>query len=202
MIDVFADVMCPFTHVGLRRLVARRTELGSGAILHVRAWPLELVNGAPLAPDVVAEEVEALREHVAPDLFQGFDPERFPSTSLPAMALAAEAYRRGARLGEQVSLHLRDALFEQGLDIGASEVLDHTAAVYALDDPGAVDRASIEADWEVGRRRGVQGSPHFFLGSEGFFCPSLEITRVDGHLRIGSDPSRFEEFAQRALAES
>ena len=27
-IEVFADVLCPFTHVGLRRLVARRTELG------------------------------------------------------------------------------------------------------------------------------------------------------------------------------
>ena len=66
--------------------------------------------------------------------------------------------------------------------------------------PVTVDRTSIDGDWEEGRRRGVEGSPHFFLGAQGFFCPSLEIGRVDGHLRIGFDPTRFEEFAARAFA--
>src|SRR3954464_13451066 len=47
-IEVFADVACPFTHVGLCRLVARRRESNSDAVLWVRAWPLELVNGEPL----------------------------------------------------------------------------------------------------------------------------------------------------------
>lgn len=70
MIEVFADVVCPFTHVGLRRLVERRHELGSSAVLRVRAWPLELVNGEPLAADVVAEEVRELREQVAPTCSQ------------------------------------------------------------------------------------------------------------------------------------
>jgi predicted DsbA family dithiol-disulfide isomerase len=199
MIDVFADVVCPFTHVGLRRLVARRAELGGDEILQVRAWPLELVNGAPLEAELVAEEIEALREHAAPDLFEGFDADCFPSTSLPAMTLAAEAYGRDPQLGEQVSLHLRDALFEEGRDIGAPEVVADIAGAHGLDEPVAVDRASIDADWEEGRRRGVEGSPHFFLGSQGFFCPSLEIERVDGHLQIGFDPTRFEEFAARAF---
>lgn len=200
MIDVFADVACPFTHVGLRRLVARRADLGGDEILHVRAWPLELVNGEPLAAEPVAEEIDALREHAAPDLFERFDADCFPATSLPAMTLAASAYRRDARLGEQVSLHLRDMLFEQGRDIGAPEVLADIAQAHGLDVPAAVDRTSIDADWEEGRRRGVEGSPHFFLGSQGFFCPSLEIERVDGHLRIGFDPERFEEFAERAFS--
>ena len=57
----------------------------STVVLRVRAWPLELVNGEPLAADLVAEEVRELREQVAPDLFAGFDPTRFPATSLPAM---------------------------------------------------------------------------------------------------------------------
>lgn len=71
MIDVFADVVCPFTHIGLRGLVERRREFGSSTVLRVRGWPLELVNGAPLAADVVAEEIRELRRQVAPDLFAG-----------------------------------------------------------------------------------------------------------------------------------
>ncbi len=202
MIEVFADILCPFTHLGLRRLVERRAEAGRTVpVLHVRAWPLELVNGEPLDGDFVGEEVVALREHVAPDLFGGFDSARFPSTSLPALTLVAAAYRRSARLGEQVSLALRDALFEEGVDIGTVDVLAEIAATHGLDAPEVEDRDAVTADLAEGRRRGVEGSPHFFLGSEGFFCPSLEITRVAGHLQIAFDPARFEQFAHQALDE-
>ena len=72
-IEVFADVTCPFTHVGLRRLVDLRTQLGRPDVhLRVRAWPLEIVNGQPLDPDFIAEEVDDIRGQVAPDLFEGF----------------------------------------------------------------------------------------------------------------------------------
>ena len=202
MIEVFADIVCPFTHVGLRRLVERRAAAGRTVpVLHVRAWPLELVNGEPLAGDFVAEEVAALREQVAPDLFGGFDATRFPSTSLPALTLVAAAYRRDVQLGEHVSLRLRDALFEEGADIGALDVLAEIATANGLDVPEVGDRDAITADLDEGRRRGVDGSPHFFLGSEGFFCPSLEITRVAGHLQVAFDAARFEQFARQALDE-
>lgn len=202
MIEVFADIVCPFTHVGLRRLVERRAAAGRTVpVLHVRAWPLELVNGEPLAGDFVAEEVAALREMVAPDLFGGFDAARFPSTSLPALTLVAAAYRRDVQLGEHVSLRLRDALFEEGADIGALDVLAEIATANGLDVPEVGDRDAIMADLDEGRRRGVDGSPHFFLGSEGFFCPSLEITRVAGHLQVAFDAARFEQFARQALDE-
>src|SRR6478735_6336015 len=40
-IEVFADVRCPFAHVGLRRLVERRRALGRDDVrLVVRAWPM------------------------------------------------------------------------------------------------------------------------------------------------------------------
>ena len=202
MIEVFADIVCPFTHVALRRLVERRAATGRTApVLHVRAWPLELVNGEPLAGDFVGEEVVALREHVAPDLFGGFDAARFPSTSLPALTLVAAAYRRDAQLGEHVSLGLRDALFEAGADIGNLDVLAEMATAHGLDAPEVGDRVAITADLDEGRRRGVQGSPHFFLGAKGFFCPSLDITRVAGHLQVAFDPTRFEQFARQALDE-
>jgi predicted DsbA family dithiol-disulfide isomerase len=199
MIEVFADVVCPFTHVGLRRLVERRRGLGSSAVLRVRAWPLELVNGEPLAADLVAEEVRELREQVAPDLFTGFDATRFPATSLPAMDLAAAAYGQSPPLGERVSLALRHALFEEGRDIAAADVLADIAAAHELGRPDAGDRAAIFRDWKDGRRLQVQGSPHFFVDGEGFFCPALEIKRVGDRLLVTSDTVGFEAFLARAF---
>ncbi len=199
VIEVFADVACPFTHVGLHRFVDRRQERNPTTLLRVRAWPLELVNGEPLPPELVVEEVQALREQVAPDLFTGFDPTQFPETSLPAMAVAAAAYRHSNRLGERVSLALRHALFEQGLNISDAEVLTDIADAHHLTPAHTDDTAASFADWHEGQRRGVQGSPHFFIGDESFFCPTLEITRVGEHLRITSDPTRFEAFLARAL---
>ena len=87
------------------------------------------------------------------------------------MTLADTAYRRSTRLGERVSLALRHALFEEGHDIGSAEVLTDIARAHDLEPPERVDEAMIVADWEEGRRRGVQGSPHFFVDDAGFFCP-------------------------------
>ena len=199
MIEVFADVLCPFTHVGLRRVIAHRQAVGSKRLLHVRAWPLELVNGEPLDAEFVADEIEQLREQVAPDLFTAFDPARFPTTSLPALSLAHTAYGRSTSLGERVSIALRDALFEEGRDVASADVIAEIAAAHNVEGPYEVDRAAIVADWEEGRRRGVQGSPHFFVDDEGFFCPALEIAHVGEHLKITANPARFDEFLTRAF---
>ena len=72
MIEVFADISCAFTYVGLLRVIEERDTRGSTEPIHAKAWPLELVNGIPLSGALVAEKVHALRAHVAPDLFAGF----------------------------------------------------------------------------------------------------------------------------------
>ncbi|MBX3286415.1 MAG: disulfide bond formation protein DsbA, partial [Actinobacteria bacterium] len=96
VVEVFADLGCPFTHVGLRRFVERRAERGRGDVhLLVRSWPLEVVNGTPLDADFIAEEVDDIRAAVAPDLFTGFAATAFPASSIPGLALAAAAYRVG-----------------------------------------------------------------------------------------------------------
>lgn len=199
-IEVFADVRCPFTHLGLRRFVDRRQVLRRPDVrLRVRAWPLELVNGEPLDPDLIEEEVAELRRQVAPELFGGFSREIFPATSLPALRLAAAAYEHGVEAGEQVSLALRGALFEEGLDIADPTVLADIAGAVgiAIDDSRGAE-API-ADWREGRRRGVVGSPHFFVSGEGFFCPSLDITRDDGVLKIRVDEPGLETFLERCF---
>lgn len=181
-VEVFADVLCPFTHVGLHTLIDRRAERGlAEPTLRIRAWPLELINGKPLDPDHIAAEITALRGSVRPDLFRGFSVETFPKTSMTAFALAAAADRTGdAVVSETVGMALRDAVFEQGLDIGRPEVVAEIAARFGLDPLDAdATEAAVRADWDEGRGRGVVGSPHFFTGAASWFCPGLAISRDD-----------------------
>ena len=196
VVDVFADVRCPFAHVGLRRLVDRRDELGLDVTVHARAWPLELVNDAPLDPQHIAAEVEALRSQVAPDLFAGFSPPRFAATSIPALALTSAAYDRDPGAGERMALAVRRAQFEEGRDIAAAEVLTELAEGEGVIPPAdAHDR--VVQEWDEGLRRGVVGSPHFFVGDDGWFCPVLDIRHEDGQLRVAENRPAFDAFLAR-----
>jgi predicted DsbA family dithiol-disulfide isomerase len=180
-VEVFADVLCPFTHVGLHTLIDRRTERGLDAPrLRIRAWPLELINGHPLDPDHIAAEIVALRGSVRPDLFAGFSVDTFPGTSMAAFALTAAADRTGDPiLVEQVGMALRDKMFEQGLDIGDPAVVQTVADRFGVTPLDAeATEAAVRADWDEGKRRGVVGSPHFFTADGGgWFCPGLAISR-------------------------
>ena len=165
IIEVFADIWCPFAHVGIRCVIDRRIQLlgRDDALLHVRAWPLELVNGAPLDPITTACHVEELRQ-VAPDLFQGFDQGHFPTSTLPALAWVSAAYERDVRHGEAVSLALRNALFEGGVDISDPDALLSIARSVGIESFDVSNHEAVMADWAEGRSRGVKGSPHFFCG--------------------------------------
>lgn len=198
MIEVFGDVTCPFTHVSLVRFIERRDRAGIHEPVHVKAWPLEFVNGEALGSDLVADEITAMREAVAPDLFVGFDPREWPGTSLPALALAAAAYRVTAAVGEQVSLALRFALFEEGRDISAPDVIARIAEHHGITDWIDDDRAVL-AEWHEGQRRGVEGSPYFFAGGEGFFCPSLDIRHIDGQIVVTSNGPERDRFLEKVL---
>ena len=194
-IEVFADVACPFTHVGLRRFVEQREQLGRHDVeLVVRAWPLEIVNGRPLDPAATAAKVADMRHQVAPTLFAGFSEENFPSTSLPALALAAAAYARDVGTGEAVSLELRDLLFERGEDIADPEVLGAVAEEHAIT-VGPSDVQKVRDDHVEGVRRWVIGSPHFFTPVGDFFCPALRIDHDPaGHLEMTVDVETLDRF--------
>ncbi len=202
VVEVFADIGCPFTHVGLRRLVEERARRGRpDVVLRVRAWPLELVNGAPLEPGFVAHEIEALRRQVAPELFTRFDPDAFPATSVPALALAAVALAAGDAVGEAVSLELRDRLFERGERVDTDAVLDAVARDHGLARPDPTEAAQlVAADHAEGIARGVVGSPHFFVADGSYFCPALTIHRDDeGEFVIRPDEEGFAQLCARAF---
>ncbi len=198
-LEVFADIACPFTHVGLHRIFAERADRHRAVEIRVRAWPLEWVNGRPLDPQHIAEEVDVLREQVAPTLFAGFDPARFPQSSIPALGLAAAAYELGPAAGEAASLALRRALFEEGRDPSDPDVLGAIAVEVGLDATTVPTleqaEAAVRADWDEGRARGVQGSPHFFLDGGNWFCPVLHIERdTAGALHVHEDVDAEQQF--------
>ena len=199
-IEVFADIWCPFTHVGLRMIDDFRRASGEHVVIIVKAWPLELVNGSPLDPVKTKANCSALREQVAPSAFSNGDFGKFPKSTMDALTLVAQAYEEDSLLGENASFALRSALFEEGSDINSENVLIEIARrVGCIYRPDPEHRLVLR-DWVEGKARGVQGSPHFFHGDAGVFCPSLQISRTeDQKLQVHMDASRLEEFLRTCL---
>lgn len=194
VLEVFADIWCPFAYVGLRVVRTRRDLHSPATAIRVRAWPLELVDGVPMDPAATAQHVEDLKDQLGLALFRGFDPERFPTTTLPALALVAAAERAGG--GEEASFRVRDALWEEGRDIGDEGVVAALAREFGVTVTEA-DRATVLDDWSEGQQRGVQGSPHLFCGTRNEFCPGLSVGHDDaGQLQISPDPQRLEAFLE------
>jgi predicted DsbA family dithiol-disulfide isomerase len=194
VIEVFADIWCPFAYVGLTIARQLRDARAPGTPIAVRAWPLELVNGEPQDPERAAEHVRDLRAQLGVDLFNGFDASRFPTTTLPALAFVAAAQRSDR--GEEASYNVRAALWEQGLDIGDAAVVSALAQSFDTEVTDA-DRAAVLSDWHEGERRGVVGSPHFFCGGRDKFCPGLQIERNDaGELLVAPNRAEFEAFLE------
>jgi len=201
VVDLYADVECVFAHVSLRRLVARRAELGrDDLVLRVHPWPLELVNAAPFGGTATALRVAALRASVAPDLFTGFDPTSFPATTLPAMGLVEAAYAVDVVTGERVSLALRTALFEDGRDVSDPGVLAEVARVHGVTIEPERDRARVLAEYEDGQARGVRGSPEFFVGGRAWFCPMLAVSHADDVWQVEPNDAGRAAFFEACFA--
>ena len=200
VVEVLADITCPFTHVGLKQVMRHVDEMNEPVDVVVRAWPLEWVNGSPLDDDAVVTKAAALTEQLGVDDFGGLRADAWPTSTLPALDLAADAYARDPATGLAVSLELRQALFERGENIGGHDVLASIAAAHGLDATaaGPAVRAAVESDYADGQRRGVQGSPHFFVGDDAFFCPALDLGHdADGHLTARFDSAMLAEFFAR-----
>jgi protein-disulfide isomerase-like protein with CxxC motif len=121
-------------------------------------------------------------------------------STLDALTLIARAYEIDLSLGEVASFKVREALFEEGKDISDSSVLDDLANDLGISDFRDPSYASVHADWEEGKRRGVIGSPHFFHGTVGTFCPSLQMSKSpETGLTIHTDTSRLQEFLQQCF---
>jgi hypothetical protein len=198
-IEVYADIWCPFAHVSLMRAAQQRDETGSDVRFRVFPWPLELINKAAMDPDFIGEEVQDLQAQATPDLFADFSVDAFPSSTLPALALVEAAYRTGVEQGEAMSLATRAALFEYGHDLDDPAVLERLAQLIDVPMPTNQDMVAIGEAWAAGQARAVVGSPHYFTPAGDFFCPALDIKRVDEHLVIKPIIAAFDKFINAEL---
>ena len=200
-LEVFADITCPFTHVGLKRVVEHLDRVSDDVEVIVRAWPLEWVNGQPLVADIVEMKAGILDDQLGLSNFGGLDVEQWPDTTIPALNLAAQAYAVDTATGLAVSIELRTALFEEGRNVGDLDVLRRIAGRHGLQPPQIEPLQAVEDDYAAGQRRGVRGSPHFFVGDDDFFCPALDLGRdADGHLTARFDRDMLADFFERVDA--
>ena len=198
IVEVYADITCPFAHVGLKRVAQHVSEMSQPAEVIVRAWPLEWVNGTPLDIDAVLVKAKALTDQLDVDDFSGLRADAWPASTIPPLNLAASAYGRDATTGLAVSLELRAALFERGEDVGNPDVLARIAAAHHLPAPATEPSHAVQADYDGGLARGVKGSPHFFVAADDFFCPALDLGHdADGHLTARFDADMLADFFAR-----
>ena len=193
-IDVFADITCPFTHIGLKRVVGELADIADDIEIVVRAWPLEWVNGVPLEAAAVEQKVAVLRSQLGTDQLGGFRADRWPSTTIPALNLAAEAYDVDTETGLAVSIAVRDALFEDGVDVSDPAVLAPIAERFGLTPPTDTAAPQVTADYADGQRLGVRGSPDFWVLDQEFFCPALNIDHDDDGLTAVFDAEGLATF--------
>ena len=195
MIEIYADLWCPFAHVGLRAAAQIRDELSPDTALVIHAWPLELINGTPLDTDKTTANIEALRSSVAPELFAGFKSRNFPLSTLQGLALIEAANEIDVHLGERIGLGLRNLLFEHGVKIDNPELLAGIARQNGLSESVIDDVAAVRTRLQEEQSRGVKGSPHFFIGDQSLFCPLLDLSRDEsGTLNASADMERLETF--------
>jgi len=196
-VEVFAEITCPFAYVGLQHVLEHIAEIDEPVDVIVRAWPLEWVNGTGLAFDGVETKAATLCEQLGVDDFASLRADRWPTTTIPALALQAAAYDVDSATGLAVALALRTALFEDGVDVSRADELARIASDHGVDFDFDDDSA-VRADHESGQARGVIGSPHYFVGDDDFFCPALDLSRdSDDHLIARFDPSGLGRFLER-----
>ena len=202
-VEVFADITCPFTHLGLARVAEHLAQANGDAEIRVRAWPLEWVNGRPLDAVATAHKIGSLREQLGIEAFVGFRVDHWPHTTIPALNLAAAAYEKNSTTGLEISLALRAALFEQGEDISDPDVLAAIADTSGLGRPPTEPSQSVLADYAEGQRRGVSGSPHFWVDDHDYFCPSLDLGHdAAGELTARFDPDGLKAFLSKVVTSS
>jgi 2-hydroxychromene-2-carboxylate isomerase len=117
----------------------------------------------------------------------------------PGLAAEAAAYRRGLATGEAFSLAVRHRLFDLGQDPSDPQVLEVLLAEHGTAAPSPADAETVRADHAEGVSRGVQGSPHFFVGDADFFCPSLDIGHDRDGYHMAFDAVGFDRFVAAAF---
>ena len=113
-------------------------------------WPI---------PSHIGEKITLITEQLGVRDLGGFRTDRWPSTAIPALNLAAAGYEIDPATGLAVSLSLRSLVFEQGRDVSDSDVLAEVAGSFGLAVPGTdpldavLTTTRMASAWECVARR-------------------------------------------------
>ena len=173
-IQIWSDLLCPFAHVAIHRLVTARDRLGltGRVVLDHRAFSLELFNGPHPRPGTDSEAVGL--GQIEPDagfrLWTAAD-WLYPSTVLLAAEAVYAAKSQSLRASEDLDRALRKAFWLESRAIShRSIILDVAAETATVDAEALADaldsgafRAPLMADHAVANTDAITGSPHLFL---------------------------------------
>ena len=196
-------MVCPFTHVGLRRFVQHRTEAAA------RRRPS---LGAGLAPrDRQRRAARAGRRgrggRRSPPRRRARAFAGVPGGPLPGHVASGAGAGRGRLWGQPRGRRAgQPRAARRCCSSGASTSPRPTCwpswpteSGVAFDPRRPIRGADGPRSTECGAAS--IGSPHFFTPAGGFFCPSLDVSRdATGRLRVAADPDRFDRFVESCFA--
>jgi predicted DsbA family dithiol-disulfide isomerase len=193
LIEIVADVVCPWCYIGKRRLErALALRPGIKTRLQWRAFQLNR--------DVAAINGSLGRLHAAAIQAGASEGINFRFDLIERMADSFDAHRLGkfaARHGKQNALMdiLYRRYFEQGDDIGQAAILIAAAVEAGLDGAATAsflasgdERDTVLSEDRNARRLGLNGVPCFIIGGRyalsgaqepEFFLPLLDLARED-----------------------
>lgn len=150
---VFSDLLCPWAHIGVFRLLRAVHDRGLGGEVTIdhRAFPLELVGGGPHEREHFDRMVAALRD-VEPEAgwaSWAADEDDFPTSSLLALEAVQAAKAVSPAASVALDRALRRAVFEQSRPIDRLDtVMDVAGETDEVDDLRA-----FETELQSGRAR-------------------------------------------------
>ncbi|MFC4942142.1 DsbA family oxidoreductase [Pseudonocardia sp. GCM10023141] len=169
-IEVWSDLLCPFSYVAVLRLRRARARLGLDAQVRLEhhTFPLELFDGPHprRGTDTEAVALGAIEPEAAFRVWTAPD-DQYPHTVLLAAEAVHAASAQSPVAGEDLDLALRRAFWTDSRSISHRQViLDVAATVPAVDvdelatalDSGTF-RSAITADWAVARTDAIPASP-------------------------------------------
>lgn len=225
VLQVWSDLLCPFTHVALHRLRQAQAELPAGdpaaqVQLEHHAFALELFNGPHPRRGTDTEAVGL--GQVAPDAgfrVWGAADDLYPHTVLLAAEAVLAATAQSRTAGTALDAALRAAFWTHSRSIAHRQVileiagkvvqgpgsgLDVAALAAALDDGRY--RADLMRDHDLASTDAIDGSPTFVLPDGTTITNPGIVVHWEGPWAAGfpivdsHDPAVYADLLRRAAA--
>ena len=207
IVDIVADVVCPWCYVGVKSFLASRDLLKADFDIAPRFRPYQLNPGLPGAgvdrhafyrtkfPD--AERLAAAREAIRANArASGFDFDPAAPQILPNTAKAHQIIRLAHFAGEQekATLAIYHAFWDELKDIGDDATLIEIAGKSGIDEGLAAaalssreDAGMIEAESDSFRKAGVSGVPTFIVNEQTGFSGGMPPEQLTAALRRAAE---------------